>query len=886
MKMQKIKSVLHLIMSVIVLCTTPSCMAITPGQAGNISQLIADIKAGRVKEKEARERAKEVSLRMAPGSAILNELTEVAEHAKIPDILGKNSVPVKIEEQKTGTTATSAAAAKESPVPAKVTGTIVAESKDTGETKGVQQPVAAGKTSEQKKEVTVGAPAASVTVATPTPAVVEVKKPAVTVGKDLFTPESPTPVVVPAKTEVVKQSVVEQKAKIEPPTPVVVVPAKTDVIIKPETATAEVKPKPTPVKAADPAYGGHGKGEKSEVVKQAAETKKATVETSSVELPVIEEVPEEKRAVPHTLLIFLDDIEKKLDSVSVNLSAALLQEAGPIIASALPISCIARTDTISKAEASKPLVEEHDTLVAKLKAQKISVKHNEEVIRMRENMTALAFSFDTEEAKKWIIKEISPLLYLFVPKKYLQAQHIADTDVAHFVGPYAPITETEQALGLKVNHMKTVALAAIKKPEPVLEASGYFVALLQTIFVTNGEYASTHKNLIPAWAFFMLGHGFMNHSIVGLPLEKFKQCLEFFDTKINTKLFFYISCYAAGMNAKTIYENNTTGMADTYPFTIIMQALTDTKVSGVQSGIDIENGILGVDLRNEYIDFVQMVTTPDVIDYHALVEPFMLDVPEAKLKSLCQIKFPGLPWFSVIESDKVVSIGSIMAKTRTTPLDIAQFFKKGGIPASPLGILLYTQHVPFTLVVNTTDAGRHYVPAFVSMIAGDAVHHIKKISSTNNTTDDIVNAFYLKGLTSHKVFVIEEIEARLSAPTARTFGVAESSVGVLQHVVIDYVKPRFNVYCTYNNEIYTVMGKLTAPSGLVKAGDKEKERYLFLSKQYGLTAESSAIPGTSAGGIETRSVHQLVTPGAVAEINKAVEKNKDLQKQEKAAVQK
>jgi hypothetical protein len=86
------KHIVHISLVLATLYVAPAIVAFTPGQAGNISQLIADIKAGRVTGDTARARAKEVSLRMAPGSAILNELTDVAETKGISDILDRNPV--------------------------------------------------------------------------------------------------------------------------------------------------------------------------------------------------------------------------------------------------------------------------------------------------------------------------------------------------------------------------------------------------------------------------------------------------------------------------------------------------------------------------------------------------------------------------------------------------------------------------------------------------------------------------------------------------------------------------------------------------------------------------------------------------------------------------
>src|SRR5207249_2149737 len=77
-----------------------------------------------------------------------------------------------------------------------------------------------------------------------------------------------------------------------------------------------------------------------------------------------------------------------------------------------------------------------------------------------------------------------------------------------------------------------------------------------------------------------------------------------------------------------------------------------------------------------------------------------------------QVKYPGLPWFSIIDTDPIVSIGSILAKNRKAPLDIATFFPKklsstkdssGKTQITKqdreiFGILLYTNEIPFEII--------------------------------------------------------------------------------------------------------------------------------------------------------------------------------------------
>jgi hypothetical protein len=591
---------------------------------------------------------------------------------------------------------------------------------------------------------------------------------------------------------------------------------------------------------------------------------------------VVEEVPEQKNTIlqpfaSNVLFIFLDDTEETLDAISEDLASALLQEAGPIIASATAFVNAKKMDIPEEKDPEKLLAKLNDIDV---RSDDVTTEERDEQSRI----LLLEIGFDTHSAQQWIIKEISPFLYLFIPKKYLQAKKISTEEVATFVStPLFITTEIEQALGLRVNHMKTVTLDVIKKPNPKTDPDRYFVKELNRIFVTNGNYPAQNRAAIPTWALYMGGHGSRQGSIVGLALQQFKRCLDFFEEKINIKLLYYSSCHAAGLNAETLYKNDKTAIYRTYPFAIITQALTDATTKSIAFSMYVQADKLHMKMPHEFIDFAKMVTTSDVIDYRALAEPFLPNVQTNGLGSLPQIKFPGLPWFSVIDTDKVIVIGSIMAKSRTVPLDIATFFQKNSTSADPLGILLYASHVPFELVVDTKK-----VPTFISMIPGDAVHRIKKISSTVHTADDILNHFYVEGLAPHKVFVIDNIEAPFSV-SMRDIETVEGAA--LQDILVDVTGEHVVIYFTYDDEVYRVVGHITEKNPPRRVSVEKEQKYRSLLAQYGGKKKSNTAVGAldktperkvekKIDDIESRSVHQLLTPEAIAKINEAQEKKR------------
>lgn len=418
---------------------------------------------------------------------------------------------------------------------------------------------------------------------------------------------------------------------------------------------------------------------------------------------------------PRAMLIYLDDTEGKATSaIGLTLHNAIDQKSGPIIASLHTLKLL------------------------------------------RKQLTNLV-------GDAWIIKLINNDMSLLLPIPYLESIGIDPEAVKTSESP--KITETELALGIKVNHMETKTFAELPLPtgssQPKL--SDYFLPALynsdtetSSIFCLRSDYTEYKKDL-PLWSLYMTGHGESAQRIVGISLDDFKHVLDFLNTKINTRLLFYVSCYAAGTNNEKIYRAAKDPIEKTYGFPIITQALTDAPVTSRPA-------------KEQPQEFVKAVMQGvDVaINYETLISYF--NTEQWMTENTAQIKLPGLEWFSVINAKKnIVQIGSILAKNRgNRPLDIASFFKT----QNPRVLLLYTQHIPFELLIYTNA-----LQAIVSMTPGDTIHTLKEISSSSYL-DIILNWFMsIDSLGSGKIFYIKSIHATgYSKPNEPTYAKVEDVI--------------------------------------------------------------------------------------------------------------
>jgi hypothetical protein len=445
--------------------------------------------------------------------------------------------------------------------------------------------------------------------------------------------------------------------------------------------------------------------------------------------------PEIKAPVYRGLLVFLDDSELQtygpdlpqnyfiLPAITKALLWALDKKASPIVTSK-SLLYLARTKN--------------------------------ENLKNEPGMIKISINFDD-----WIIKEIVSNLCLLIHKNSLASLSLSEDDI----NAYSPdkITIAEFKLGLKINHMPRCTQIYPKDPSSKKKSPESFAQSMDKIFCTKTDYLKECPKEFdihpPIWSLYLNGHGYMGKTVAGIPIDLFRtHVLSFLRDQIHTRLLFYASCYAAGTNAEEIYFDAKKQTYETYPFTIITNALTDAPTDQPK--------------QLNFDAFLSEVTQADSIDYKYLVSTVSQLSPQTKAtwETVPQIKLPGLEWFSVLADDNgIVSIDPELAMTYKHPvLDIDTYFQPKqprtgknidiifSNETNPRALLLYANNIPFELA---TDSER--MEAIISMIPGKTAHKIKKISSSYWNVDYILNWFItVKQIDAYKIFSIEEIAGK------------------------------------------------------------------------------------------------------------------------------
>jgi len=442
------------------------------------------------------------------------------------------------------------------------------------------------------------------------------------------------------------------------------------------------------------------------------ETEISNVEVSNISAPA------EYTYAPKGIFIYLDDSENSDNPGAISKIALknISDDVGPIIISAHTLNLLCKVGPVS-----------------------IGFSHTETIDG--EKISAILNT-------SWIIKNISDHLYLLIPKSYLLKIGIDSALVDQYL-PNA-ISDTELKLGLKVNHMKSSTVAEVKaKESSSFILANYFLPALYNentrtsdTFCIRSDYQNdqnTHNIPLPLWSIYMSGHGMAKYTIIlGLSIPDFKKVLDFFNTKINTRLLVYTSCYAAGQNIKEIYNDITSPIQKTYSFAIIIQGITDTSVHSMS-------------LAREFKPFFETVTTTDLIDYKKATSHIL---PTLDPQDTPQIRLPGTQWFSILAAqNNVVQIGKTLAENRgTRPLDVNTYFN-----TTPKILLLYAQHIPFELIFQGKT-----MPTIISMVPGAALHRLYGISARDISPDKILDQFMtLEDLDVMKLFYIEHISGTL-----------------------------------------------------------------------------------------------------------------------------
>ncbi len=422
---------------------------------------------------------------------------------------------------------------------------------------------------------------------------------------------------------------------------------------------------------------------------------------------------------PRGLLIFLDEPREyclKKEAVSLDLTEAIIQKAGPIIVSANILRSVLK-DYLPPSERTM-----YGKTVSYVKSFFSKESKSEKAFNSCEIL--ISKNFDSSE---WIIKEVSKELYCMLPYTYLDMVKVALADVQKENA--SSITPTELTLGLKVNHMRNVDIREISTAQIIPSDRSYFVRALTggNLFCERAAYQESYISR-PLWTWYMMGHGFVSQYIVGMPIEDFKKVLTFITDHLTMRLLVYQTCYGAGLNTELVYNDEKTNMQRAYPFTIVTQAITDASVAQLVLSYGVKR-----ERPRDFSTFTKYGHDND-IDYEKVIKTVFHIAPDPFYKgNIAQIKLPGIEWFSVVAGkNDVVGIGTIMAKTRSKPLDIHKWFKA----ENPRALLLETTYIPFEIIINVP-----HLEYIISVVAGETNTYIEAITSSVYDINQILNTF-------------------------------------------------------------------------------------------------------------------------------------------------
>lgn len=475
--------------------------------------------------------------------------------------------------------------------------------------------------------------------------------------------------------------------------------------------------------------------------------------------------------VSRGMIVLLDDTERIIDAISGALLAAIFKKSCPIITSASLLKNIfAEYNNISLAGISATSL--------KTKARNAANKHHEatpDEVKYHKYALIKACGFQDSD---WVIKKISSELYLLLPGSYLDTVgvNIGDVKDDSLMSDASPI---ELRLGLKVNHMKTVDIDYVRKDTS--NEMGNFLKFLGNIFCMRSDYKDK-KDVLPIWSFYMGGHGEMERTISGLPLDDFRKVLEFLEYKINTRLLFYSTCYAGGATAEKLYKDAKSNVYQIYSFAVITQVMTDSPAETlIPTLVFKENGDeLTLECEEDFVGFFKEVGL-EIIDYAKAVEfivPLSPTPGSLAWANVPQIKLPGIEWFSSLESPKeIVSIGSILAKTQAEKgaLNISKRFG-----TKPRAILLYAQDIPFELIIDKPDK----MEAIISMVLGNATHTIEKISTFAKKISTSADSKTVDSKTVNSKTVLDWFMKIDRLATEKTFFIKQINYDVDEAIII------------------------------------------------------------------------------------------------------
>ena len=271
-------------------------------------------------------------------------------------------------------------------------------------------------------------------------------------------------------------------------------------------------------------------------------------------------------------------------------------------------------------------------------------------------------------------------------------------------------------------------------------------------------------------------------TIGGLRRNDFGRLIEFLTSTIRTPLLFARTCFSSEINLEAALqmitpENSIVSINPSFP--LLSGAISSAIVlAGYKVSVDEDRRLLTFPLYNDFFaTFNTYAATDDERIFNALQFIYFFYKKYKSYNNIPIIKYPNQPWRALEITKVVITLNEKMQPSHNV-LDISPFFAQKKVAqltkscnpppieeflsynfAYPNILLLKEATIPFELTIS----GKSPIdlPAFISQIPGDAVHHLTKINAaTYNLTRVFESFFPIEKLEDNKTFIIDELIAK------------------------------------------------------------------------------------------------------------------------------
>jgi len=244
------------------------------------------------------------------------------------------------------------------------------------------------------------------------------------------------------------------------------------------------------------------------------------------------------------------------------------------------------------------------------------------------------------------------------------------------------------------------------------------------------------------------------HLIAGLSLVDFVDLLHFFDEKLSVKIFYYQSCYGGGDHTRLAHYYNTLGRTQAQKdlslhFPLIAGSLSDTIVTTYPTRTRISLFFDRIEEQHAPLDYALEAITPLIshsYDLHAVTCTPLLLAPRSERFQPITLSYKNAQLPAKVSY--LTHVKEITHASDSQPYTV----KKSR------AFLIAPQLITTPLIIHTYKPSK-LPPALVSMVPGNAIHHIQNMTLHGTGLYNFLLYGFLHAAAqkSEKVFLIDAL---------------------------------------------------------------------------------------------------------------------------------